>query len=53
MTKFYSRYHGKGLAYRWARAGMSVMIGSRNVDRAKETASELNQLLSVSSITGK
>ncbi len=44
---------GKGLAYRWARAGMSVMIGSRNVDRAKETASELNQLLSITSIIGK
>lgn len=43
---------GKGLAYRWAKAGMRVMIGSRNVDRAKEAASELNQLLSVSSITG-
>lgn len=44
---------GKGLAYRWAKAGMRVIIGSRDADRAKETANELNQLISVSSIAGE
>ena len=32
---------GKGLAYRWARAGYRVLIGSRSEDRAKATALEL------------
>jgi NADPH-dependent F420 reductase len=34
---------GRGLARRWAGAGMSVVIGSRSVERAAETASELAQ----------
>jgi 8-hydroxy-5-deazaflavin:NADPH oxidoreductase len=33
---------GKGLASRWAKAGLSVVIGSRSIDRAKETAAEIN-----------
>jgi NADPH-dependent F420 reductase len=33
---------GKGLAYRWAEAGFSVVIGSRSIERAKETAAEIN-----------
>ncbi len=33
---------GKGLAARWAKAGLSVVIGSRNKDKAKETAAEIN-----------
>jgi NADPH-dependent F420 reductase len=36
---------GRGLALRWAVAGARVLIGSRAIDRAKETADELNQLL--------
>jgi NADPH-dependent F420 reductase len=33
---------GKGLATRWAKAGLSVVIGSRSIERAKETAAEIN-----------
>ena len=32
---------GKGLAYRWAKAGYQVLIGSRLSTRAIETADEL------------
>jgi NADPH-dependent F420 reductase len=32
---------GRGLARRWAAAGISVVIGSRSAERAAETASEL------------
>jgi len=32
---------GKGLAYRWAKAGYRVLIGSRNPDKAKATAMEI------------
>jgi NADPH-dependent F420 reductase len=37
---------GKGLAYRWARAGYQVMIGSRTVEKAQAAAAEINELLS-------
>jgi len=33
---------GKGLAFRWAKAGLTVVIGSRSIDRAKEAAAEIN-----------
>ena len=36
---------GKGLAYRWARAGYKVLIGSRTPEKAVTTASELIELL--------
>ena len=36
---------GKGLAYRWGRAGYSVIIGSRTPDKAVQTASEIGSLL--------
>jgi NADPH-dependent F420 reductase len=32
---------GSGLAYRWARAGEQIVIGSRDAKRATETASQL------------
>lgn len=32
---------GSGLAYRWARAGEEIVIGSRDVIRARETAAQL------------
>ncbi|MGB9464456.1 MAG: NADPH-dependent F420 reductase [Candidatus Acidiferrum sp.] len=32
---------GSGLAYRWARAGEDIMIGSRDAQRAAETAAQL------------
>ena len=40
---------GKGLAYRWAKAGYQVLIGSRNSERAVTTASEIMELLEGSS----
>ncbi len=36
---------GKGLAYRWAKAGHFVMIGSRQVEKALAAANEVNELL--------
>lgn len=45
---------GKGLAFRWARAGHSVCIGSRNVDKALQAAEEVNLLLGKRGwVTGK
>ena len=35
---------GKGLAYRWAKAGYKVLIGSRSSERAVTTASEIMEL---------
>lgn len=37
---------GKGLAYRWAKAGYKVLIGSRTPEKAQATAAELETLLS-------
>jgi len=36
---------GKGLAYRWAKAGYHVLIGSRDAERAKAAAKEIQDLL--------
>jgi NADPH-dependent F420 reductase len=36
---------GKGLAYRWAKAGYRVLIGSRSSERAVTAASEIMSLL--------
>jgi NADPH-dependent F420 reductase len=36
---------GKGLAYRWARAGYKVLIGSRTTDKAEAAAAELAAML--------
>jgi len=35
---------GKGLAYRWAKAGYKILIGSRSSERAVTTASEIMEL---------
>ncbi len=44
---------GKGLAYRWAKAGYRVLIGSRSSEKAVVAATEIVQLLdSTSSIVG-
>ena len=44
---------GKGLAYRWAKAGYRVLIGSRSSERAVTTASEIMELLEgASSVVG-
>jgi NADPH-dependent F420 reductase len=40
---------GKGLAYRWARAGYKILIGSRSSEKAVTTASELMEMLEGSS----
>jgi len=39
---------GKGLAYRWTKAGYRVMIGSRSSERAVTTASEIMELTEMS-----
>jgi 8-hydroxy-5-deazaflavin:NADPH oxidoreductase len=36
---------GKGLAYRWAKAGYKVLIGSRSSERAVSAASEIMEIL--------
>ena len=36
---------GKGLAYRWAKAGYKVLIGSRTPPKAIDAAEELNNML--------
>jgi 8-hydroxy-5-deazaflavin:NADPH oxidoreductase len=36
---------GPGLAYRWAKAGYHVIIGSRTPEKAEQTAAELNRRL--------
>ncbi len=36
---------GKGLAYRWARAGHSVVIGSRAAEKGEAVAEEINKRL--------
>jgi NADPH-dependent F420 reductase len=38
---------GKGLAYRWAKAGFTVFIGSRQFDKAQNAAADVNRLLGV------
>jgi len=40
---------GKGIAYRWAKAGYKVLIGSRSSERAVTAASEIMELLEGSS----
>ena len=44
---------GKGLALRWAMAGIPVIIGSRKTERAEATAEELRQKAGVEHVTGK
>ena len=36
---------GKGLAYRWAKAGYRLIIGSRVLEKALAAADDLNQLI--------
>ncbi len=43
---------GPGLALRWARAGYKVLIGSRDEERARATATELNAQLGLTSVEG-
>jgi 8-hydroxy-5-deazaflavin:NADPH oxidoreductase len=43
---------GSGLALRWAKAGYSVILGSRSADKAQAAAEELNRLLGSVSVQG-
>jgi len=43
---------GSGLALRWAKAGYSVIIGSRSADRAAQTAAEINTQLGTENTKG-
>ncbi|WP_048440301.1 NADPH-dependent F420 reductase [Caenimonas sp. SL110] len=43
---------GSGLAYRWARAGHDVIVGSRDLAKAMACADELNALPGAGSIRG-
>lgn len=43
---------GRGLALRWARAGVRVVIGSRDAVRAAEVASELGSQLGLDNVLG-
>ncbi|NCP87600.1 MAG: NADPH-dependent F420 reductase [Anaerolineae bacterium CG_4_9_14_3_um_filter_57_17] len=43
---------GKGLAYRWAKAGYRVLIGSRTAEKAQSAAQELTALLGEAAIEG-
>jgi len=44
---------GKGLAYRWAKAGYKILIGSRTPEKAVKTASEIMEKLEgASSLVG-
>jgi len=38
---------GKGLAYRWAKAGLTVIIGSRDHNRARATAVDICQMVGI------
>jgi len=47
---------GKGLAYRWVKAGYDVIIGSRNLEKAKQAVSDVNKIIPAkreSNISGK
>ena len=43
---------GMGLALRWARAGETIIIGSRNAERAQEAASKIRQRVGTANISG-
>lgn len=43
---------GPGLAMRWAKGGYQVIIGSRQTEKAQQTALQLNQALGINTIVG-
>lgn len=43
---------GPGLALRWARVGYPIVIGSRKLEKARDTAARLNEELGIESICG-
>ncbi len=44
---------GFALAWRWARAGHEVIVGSRKEDKAQKAASEINERIGDNSVQGK
>ncbi len=44
---------GQGLMLRWAKAGHRVIVGSRNAERAQQTAKEANARLGTQLVSGK
>ncbi len=45
-------HEGSGLALRWARAGLPVVIGSRSAERAAQAAAEINAQLGIDTVRG-
>ncbi|MGB9640885.1 MAG: NAD(P)-binding domain-containing protein, partial [Anaerolineales bacterium] len=43
---------GPGLALRWAKAGYPILIGSRQAEKAQNTASEISQIISAANVQG-
>lgn len=43
---------GPGLAMRWLAAGYSIIIGSRQLEKAQATAAELNRLMNTDQVQG-
>ncbi|GAB4470083.1 MAG: NADPH-dependent F420 reductase [Anaerolineales bacterium] len=43
---------GPGLAMRWAKAGYTILIGSRQAEKAQNTAQEINQTLGIQTVRG-
>ncbi|MDL5156798.1 NADPH-dependent F420 reductase [Actinomycetospora termitidis] len=43
---------GKGLALRWAAAGIRVIVGSRSAERAETSAAEYRELTGTDNVTG-
>ncbi len=43
---------GKGLAYRWAKHGHTVVLGSRSADRANAAAGEIQERLPEAAVSG-
>jgi NADPH-dependent F420 reductase len=43
---------GNGLAFRWAKAGYPIIIGSRATEKALKSAEELNQRIGLESVQG-
>ncbi len=42
---------GRGLAFRWAHAGHTVVLGTRNPEKGQAVSQDLNRLLGMSSVT--
>lgn len=45
-------HEGSGLGLRWAKAGHTVIIGSRTADKAQTAAAELNAKLGITTVQG-